>query len=168
MPSRIQLRRSKGWRLPAVVINVARPARCGNPYPVEKFGRELAVLLFRHTVNGVWSAEGIPDDLLDEAHALHQAFLQKTGTHPSDAAKAELKGLDLACWCGADEACHADIQPSPVPWSVKRAGGYIAILDRDGKVVMKKVVNMLSIAQYEQLSRDFDFIVGACNAVQVS
>ena len=109
MPTRIQLRRIKGWRLPVGTINVSRPARWGNPYPVERFGRELAIRLFRQTVNGMWSAEGSPDEQVEEAYALHQSFIRKIGMHPVDAAKSELRGHDLACWCGPAEVCHADI-----------------------------------------------------------
>ena len=109
MPSRIQLRRTKGWRLPAGAINVARPGRWGNPYSVASFGRELAIRLFRQSVNGIWSADGVPDGLVDEAYVLHQAFTRKIGGHPVEAARTELKGHDLACWCSVDEACHADV-----------------------------------------------------------
>lgn len=52
---------------------------------------------------------------------------------------------------------------SPLPWSVKRTGGEIAILDASKKVVIKKVVSSLSIEQYQALSANFDFIVAACN-----
>lgn len=39
MPKRIQLRRSKGWRLPGGAVVVARPSRYGNPFRVERFDR---------------------------------------------------------------------------------------------------------------------------------
>ncbi|WP_156803257.1 DUF4326 domain-containing protein, partial [Mycobacterium gordonae] len=32
MPSRIQLRRTKGWRKPEGAIVVARPSKWGNPF----------------------------------------------------------------------------------------------------------------------------------------
>lgn len=109
MPVRIQLRRVKGWRLPVGAISVARPGRWGNPYPVERFGRELAIRLFRQTIHGMWSAAGIPDEMVDEAYALHQAFITRIGAHPAEAVKSELKGCDLACWCGLEDTCHADV-----------------------------------------------------------
>ena len=33
-PRRIQLRRTRGWRLPASAIVVSRPSRWGNPFPI--------------------------------------------------------------------------------------------------------------------------------------
>jgi Domain of unknown function (DUF4326) len=82
-PRRIQLRRTPGWRKPPGAVVVARPTRWGNPYPVATHGREQALALFRR----------------------HLA------DHPElvAAARRELAGKDLACWCKPGEACHADI-----------------------------------------------------------
>ncbi|MGH3102277.1 MAG: DUF4326 domain-containing protein [Thermoleophilia bacterium] len=62
---------------------VSRPTRWGNPYLVATFGRDQAVALFRR----------------------HLA------EHPElvEAARRELAGKDLACWCKPGELCHADI-----------------------------------------------------------
>lgn len=46
MPERIQLRRTKGWRMPPNTVSVARPGRWGNPFTVENTGRVDAVLRF--------------------------------------------------------------------------------------------------------------------------
>lgn len=35
MPNRIQIRRTKGWRMPPDAVNVARPGVWGNPFPVD-------------------------------------------------------------------------------------------------------------------------------------
>lgn len=35
MPSRIQRKRTKGWRMPDDAIYVGRPAKWGNPFPVD-------------------------------------------------------------------------------------------------------------------------------------
>jgi uncharacterized protein DUF4326 len=43
--TRIQLRRSRGWRLPAGTVSVARPHRWGNPYRVEERGLDDALRL---------------------------------------------------------------------------------------------------------------------------
>jgi hypothetical protein len=64
-------------------VVVSRPTRWGNPYPVATHGREQALALFRR----------------------HLA------DHPElvAAARQELAGKDLACWCKPGEPCHADI-----------------------------------------------------------
>lgn len=83
MPQRIQLRRTKGWRKPAGTIPVGRGTRYGNPFPVQTYGREDALRLFHH-------------------------FLDRDEAAEYRARIPDLAGHDLACWCGPDEACHAD------------------------------------------------------------
>ena len=93
-PRRIQLRHSKGWRLPAGATVVARPTRWGNPFRV---------------------GDRVPDELgggtvRDRAHAV-DLYREHLGRHPELAAAArdELAGQDLACWCPLDGPCHADL-----------------------------------------------------------
>ena len=82
-PKRVQLSRRRGWRKPAGAVVVSRPTRWGNPYPVARYGRDQAVAMFR-------------------------GYL---ADHPElvEAARQELAGKDLACWCKPGELCHADI-----------------------------------------------------------
>jgi hypothetical protein len=82
-PRRIQLHRTKGWRKPPGAITVARPSKWGNPYPVAVHGRDEAVRLYRE-------------------HLLADHDLVA-------AARAELAGRNLACWCRPGEACRADV-----------------------------------------------------------
>jgi hypothetical protein len=109
LPVRLQLRRTKGWRLPADAVNVARPGRWGNPYRVDLFGRELAIALFARSLAGTWSEHDIPSELRDAARAAHASLLARYGTDPAAAVRAALRGRDLACWCKLTEACHADV-----------------------------------------------------------
>lgn len=55
------------------------------------------------------------------------------------------------------------VPPSPRPWYIKRTGGDLSILDKDKRVVIKKVVSQLSIAQFAQLRDDFEHIVKCVN-----
>lgn len=82
-PQRIQLRRSKGWRMPPNTVKVTRPGKWGNPYSVAEYGRELAVKNYRLRLDGLVQIGAV--DL------------------------AELRGKNLACWCKPGEACHADV-----------------------------------------------------------
>ena len=85
MPHRIQLHRTKGWRKPGNTIVVARPTRFGNPFSVEKHGRQRAMEMFEN-----WIQQPRQKSLLDDA-------------------RRTLRGKNLACWCRHDELCHADI-----------------------------------------------------------
>lgn len=112
MPQRIQLSRRKGWRKPEGAIVVARPSRWGNPFPVERFGRDLAIALFRETVQGGWTPRLLQDfgqDVLESAYLDRTAWINRLGGHPTELVRRELAGHDLACWCRLDQLCHADV-----------------------------------------------------------
>jgi len=120
-PVRIQRKRTAGYNMQAVsravngldCISVTRPGRWGNPYDVRVFGRELALTLFRNSVKGVWSPDPVKnesDEICDAAYAAHHAFMKRfTGDHPLMAARSELHGHNLGCYCDLSEACHADV-----------------------------------------------------------
>ncbi len=95
MPKRIQRKRTRGWRMPAGAIYVGRPTKWGNHIKVGDYGKSpqarrtahwLAVLDFEKSIE--WNPEG-------EAY--------------KEAARRELRGHDLACFCRLDEPCHADV-----------------------------------------------------------
>jgi hypothetical protein len=56
-PSRIQRKRSKGWRMPAGTLYCGRPGVLGNPFPVAVYGQEGAVDLYRRWLSGTLSAD---------------------------------------------------------------------------------------------------------------
>lgn len=98
-PRRVQLRRSKGWRMPENTVTVARPGKWGNPwkvgdwFTVQMRGRE-------------WRDVGYLDR--ETAVMFYRLFevknLENIGLDVS-----ELRGKNLACWCPLDEPCHADV-----------------------------------------------------------
>ena len=119
-PVRIQRRRTKGYDMQAAsraingldCISVARPGRWGNPYDVRIFGRDLAMKLFRNTMDGCWSpsiVENSSDEICDAAYAAHRVFIGRIREHPASAARSELRGKNLGCYCRPEDACHADI-----------------------------------------------------------
>ena len=97
-PRRIQLKRTKGWRMPENTVKVDRstkwgnPFRVRNPYNVSDWGeddtetREEAVCRFG-------------DMMADDA-------LRRDYCFP---AVEPLRGKNLACWCPLDQPCHADV-----------------------------------------------------------
>lgn len=91
-PRRVQLRRTKGWRLPPNTVVVSRPSKWGNPFRVDEFlgkTREWAVNAYR-------------------CQLLRQPEIIKE-------LQQELHGKNLACWCGFQDQrgkkipCHADV-----------------------------------------------------------
>jgi len=120
-PVRIQRKRTADYNMQAVsqavngldCISVTRPGRWGNPYDVKVFGRKLSLILFRNSVRGVWSPDPVKnesDEICDAAYAAHTTFMKRfTADHPLSAARSELRGHNLACYCSPSDACHADI-----------------------------------------------------------
>lgn len=106
-PVRVQLRRTKGWRMPANTVSVARPGRFGNPFTVagcREAGYQgtddqidaRCVEAFRVWLGPMWrnNWDG------DESEKARSALL---------AGMPELRGKSLACWCKPGSPCHADV-----------------------------------------------------------
>lgn len=130
MPIRIQRKRIKGWRMPAGAVYVGRGSKWGNPFVVgEPSGifdgkngcclgirveveilvpaltPEQVIEYYRAAVEGMMCPEMYP-----AGHNWRNQFLMKARAQwPSSAARHELLGKDLACWCSLDQPCHADV-----------------------------------------------------------
>lgn len=96
-PVRVQLRRTKGWRMPPNTVKVDRSTPWGNPFVPGKPnplmpGRRVADR--RHAF------------VLYRAHAPLNENLCR-------AARRQLRGKNLACWCPQDDpyedCCHAAV-----------------------------------------------------------
>ena len=96
MPQRIQLRRTKGWRMPENTVKVDRTTKWGNPFIVGKPG-------------GSYTAK-----VIDRRHA-YLLFKSIAVNNPKliAAAREELRGKNLACWCPKEDpyedCCHAAV-----------------------------------------------------------
>jgi hypothetical protein len=124
-PQRIQLRRSKGWRMPPSTVKVDRATTWGNPFVVGEpsgvfadgygmHGRaevmipelslQQSLALYRDLVLGFQSPEMVP-------HAAKWAarFRERWGQHPAEVIRSALRGKNLACWCKIGDPCHADV-----------------------------------------------------------
>jgi hypothetical protein len=83
---RVRLSRAAGWRLPAGAVSVAYPTRWANPFrPAARTPAANAIAL--------------------------EKYRQYLAERPDlvEAARAELAGKDLACWCAPELPCHADL-----------------------------------------------------------
>lgn len=87
MPSRLQQKRTKGWRKPPNTVVVSRPSKWGNPFSTDaKPDRAAVVNLFRAWIKG--------DD--PKAVALRAQL-------------DELRGKGLLCFCPVPGSCHGDV-----------------------------------------------------------
>lgn len=85
-PVRVQLSRARGFRLPPGTVSVAAPTRWANPYRPAARTPEANAAAVEH-FRGYLARNPVLVEL----------------------ARAELAGLNLACWCQPALPCHADV-----------------------------------------------------------
>ncbi|MGV9282155.1 DUF4326 domain-containing protein [Streptomyces sp. NPDC003730] len=121
-PRRIQRRRTKGWRAPDGAVYVGRGSRWGNPctqirMPAldgsewEREGRLGKASGLRHAFvhpDKTITYHLVQDATREQAVAMFREWLVLVPSL-AEAARTELAGRDLMCWCPLDEPCHADV-----------------------------------------------------------
>lgn len=99
MPERIQLKRSKGWKMPENTVKVDRTTKWGNPFVP---GKPVPL--------GPLKGQMVADKR--HAFVLYRSFAPLSPALIA-AARAELAGKNLACWCAKDDpyedVCHAAV-----------------------------------------------------------
>jgi len=87
-PTRIQLKRTKGWRMPPDTVKVDRSTRWGNPF-------SRAVLEARGHC-GCRNCQVV-------------SFERALSDEGRETIRRELAGKNVACWCALDRVCHGDV-----------------------------------------------------------
>lgn len=102
MPTRIQRKRTKCFKLPPNTICINRGTMWGNPFTVEEYGRKLAIEVFRQC--------------LQSPHLVYCHFDELEATVQFNRFRWMAENLYLireadyvACFCPVDVACHGDI-----------------------------------------------------------
>ena len=97
-PRRVQLSRKKGWKMPPNTVKVDQTTKWGNPFVVGKPG-------------GAYTAK-----VIDRRLAWHlYGSVARDYEALVAAAKTELRGKNLACWCPLPaepyepDCCHAAV-----------------------------------------------------------
>lgn len=90
---RIQLQRTKGWRMPSNTVKVTRPGRWGNPFRIGEVDRRTG-----GTMDAATAVERFTEALVHGRLRSSEAD-----------ARQILRGKNLACWCRPGDPCHADI-----------------------------------------------------------
>lgn len=97
-PVRIQRKRTKGWKKPVGAVCVTRGTFWGNPFVVRPD------LEHGTAVGASYIAVGTAQDAVET----YQEYLKECPDLVA-AARKNLRGKNLACYCALDEACHADV-----------------------------------------------------------
>ncbi len=116
-PVRVQLRRTKGWRMPPNTKKVDRSTAFGNPLVCTPHGCKrkpcgccepyrCCVDVFReYVVSGMEGRASRTGSLGIAAEAM-VGYPRRTKLVER---LPELRGKNLACWCALDKPCHADV-----------------------------------------------------------
>lgn len=101
-PSRFQLKRAKGWRMPSNTVKVDRTTKWGNPF---RIGSKLLPLTGKNHGKEFTVTHAI-------AVKMHRTAALGKGKASREfraLVRRELRGKNLACWCALDKPCHADV-----------------------------------------------------------
>lgn len=108
MPERVQLKRTKGWRLPENTVSVARPGRWGNPFSIQaaidcgfttrEKGAAFVVYCFRTWLGAGQAGRDVWQG--PESDLKRRPFVDEL---------SHLRGKNLGCWCKLGDPCHADV-----------------------------------------------------------
>jgi hypothetical protein len=115
VPQRIQLKRTRGWRLPPNCAVVSRPSPFGNPFTLDDVLLESEGKLDARAARAeavrrikVWlGLESDPAGRFARVYPERRAAVLRR--------LPDLRGKDLACWCpitlpdGSACPCHADV-----------------------------------------------------------
>ncbi|MFC7608185.1 DUF4326 domain-containing protein [Teichococcus aestuarii] len=110
LPHRVQLRRTKGWRMPPNTVRVCRPSVFGNPWRVSDIlaadrdeGRPTSQQHAQAAAVESYRAWLAGDDFSDRYPAFTGDREVVLRALPS------LRGRNLACWCHPASPCHAEV-----------------------------------------------------------
>jgi uncharacterized protein DUF4326 len=95
MPERIQLKRTKGWKMPPNTVKVDRSTPWGNPWPIGKCGP------LGRTAFDALGAVGFFEAMFTDPD------MKAAAGYPDGLGL--LAGKNLACWCPLTQPCHADV-----------------------------------------------------------
>lgn len=104
-PVRIQLKRTKGWRMPANTVKVDRTTKWGNPFDWRDWLENAPRSVLRTAAEReYWARQQCVAEFYER-----QLELKSLVPSRFEREMEELRGKNLACWCKPGAACHAEI-----------------------------------------------------------
>lgn len=122
-PVRVQLKRTKGWRMPENTVKVDRTTKWGNPFVVDEPDALSKFLGSKwYVTHGGMKFNDIVDLYArtesEEPYVMfgwdrHSAASIAVARFREVVARflplEEIRGKNLACWCKLGDPCHADV-----------------------------------------------------------
>lgn len=101
MPERVQLRRTKGWRMPPNTVKVDRAGQWGNPF---RIGHPVD----NEYSSRIWGMRFPTNPIAKDAADAVELFRATIAAENAREIRRLLRGKNLACWCAPGQPCHAD------------------------------------------------------------
>jgi hypothetical protein len=117
-PRRLQRKRTKGFKLPEGTVVCTRPGVLGNPFvgpdAVKAYRAMLDGTLWSETCDGICSGEMDDYPCGHDLYFVGTTRLKLYAIEAYDRDKilariAEVRGMNLACYCGPNDPCHVDM-----------------------------------------------------------
>ena len=108
-PQRIQRRLIKGWLMPEGAVYVGRGSKWGNPYRVVYDRQRRGYCVHLGDYDRIWGPGISITEAEKDAVARYRTALLAGWHGLAPEMLHELRGKDLACWCGPGHRCHADV-----------------------------------------------------------
>jgi hypothetical protein len=104
-PERVQLRRTKGWRMPPNTVKVTRGPgmKWGNPFKVVDDRWPIGCYVLDTRTDTAISGA------LESVEAARSIAVSRFRRYARSLPVEQLRGKNLACFCPLDQPCHADI-----------------------------------------------------------
>jgi len=103
MPERVQLKRTKGWRMPPNTVKVDRSTKWGNQFAP---GQAFDAI---DECTGETLGHYVCSSVREAVDCFRNHIETDIGFDLREQARSELRGKNLACWCKPGEPCHADV-----------------------------------------------------------
>ena len=98
---RIQRKRTKGYKTPENTVYVGRPTKWGNPFTVQEYGIDKAVMLFKECILTPHMVFTHFEEIKSSIE--YDRFILMNNNIDT------LKGKNLSCFCSLTHKCHADV-----------------------------------------------------------
>lgn len=115
-PERVQLRRTKDWRMPPNTVRCARPGKHGNPFRVGGYfmigDPRPGAHFFRMSYCESLRGPDVGFTLIENHQQAVNWFRRWTDGWTDgqrESCRRELGGRNLACWCSPERPCHTDV-----------------------------------------------------------
>lgn len=112
-PVRVQLQRTKGWKMPENTVSVCRPTKWGNPFKIGDVvtNQQMGIPFQKYKDKKIEAFANQNIEIKENWQAVmaYEFYVSNRVLISKELIRKDLKGKNLACFCPLDKECHADV-----------------------------------------------------------